>query len=125
MKSSTVTINTENVKESIELLKLSCELGGFPILKVKTDVDDLGDDAKTLNQLSRLQRVLIKENKHYYRKSILHLLAEGHTLDEDQLSLLKGFLESGSLQKINLRQRDGNMKLPLVLAIENGNIEFI
>ena len=49
MRSSTVTINTENVKESIELLKLSCELGGFPILKVKTDVDDLGDDAKTLN----------------------------------------------------------------------------
>ena len=81
MKSSTVTITSENVKESIELLKLSCELGGFPILKVKTEVEDLGEDKNTLIQLSRLQRVLVKENTHYYRKSILHLLAEGQSLD--------------------------------------------
>ena len=48
MKSSNVTITSENVKESIELLKLSCELGGFPILKVKTEVEDLGEDNSTL-----------------------------------------------------------------------------
>ena len=52
-------------------------------------------------------------------------MAESHTLDKSMESLLNYFLESGSLQKSNLRQRDCDFKLPLVCAIESGNIEFI
>ena len=107
------------------MLQISCDLGGFPILQVKTGEGDLGEGRDLLVQLHRLQRVLVKENKNYNRKSIIHILAESQTLDQNQQSLLKYFLDSGSFQRINLFQRDEDFKLPIVLAIENGNIEFI
>ena len=44
----------ENVKDVVELLKLSCELGGFPILNAKFGLDDFGEDKESLVSLSRL-----------------------------------------------------------------------
>ena len=83
MKSLTLAVTPENAKETVELLKLSCELGGFPIIKVKTGEGDLGESRDSLIQLNRLQRILTKENRDYYRKSIIHILAESHTLDSN------------------------------------------
>ena len=36
MKSQKITVTPQNIKEAIEMLQISCDLGGFPILKVKT-----------------------------------------------------------------------------------------
>ena len=83
LQSLTVVVTLDNVKDAIELLKLSCELGGFPILNAKFGLDDFGEDKESLVSLSRLQRVLIMENRYYYKKNILHILAEGSALDKN------------------------------------------
>ena len=54
MKSSTLKVTPENAKESVELLQVSCELGGFPILTVKTAEGDLGESRDSLISLNRL-----------------------------------------------------------------------
>ena len=54
MKSSTLKVTPENAKEAVELLQISCELGGFPILTVKTAEGDLGESRDSLISLNRL-----------------------------------------------------------------------
>ena len=64
LKSQPIYVTTENVSDAIELLKLSAELGGFPLLDVVyADQEALPlESRKELGMLVTLLRVLVREN---------------------------------------------------------------
>ena len=133
MKSYPIYMTSENFNEALELITLSLELGGFPLLDVVFEADDkdfeageggLGNNS-SVSQVFSLQRALLKENFYSYKKSVLHLLAESSILNQVQIALLERFLQDDSFQRANLTQLNFEFKSPLTVAIENSNIDFI
>lgn len=56
---------------------------------------------------------------------MLHLLAQKKSLDDREKEILAKLLAPGSLQRLNLWQKDYMSKDPLGVAIESQNLDFV
>lgn len=76
-----------------EFLRLSLDLGGFPLIELTSP-----SVPADLSHLIKIQQELLSTNANIFKQSLLHILADQISLNKQQLENLRGYLSSDSFQ---------------------------